>query len=61
MHKLPDANPEAHNAWSEIVSDTIIVLITFLAIYFTPPAAKTVFTMLQHLPASASTIFAAQY
>jgi hypothetical protein len=61
MHKLPGVNPEAHNAWSEMVTNTMIVLITFLAIYFTPRAAEIIIPMVKHLPASVSADFAAQY
>jgi hypothetical protein len=58
---LRDRNKDARDSWAEMVSNTIIVLVTFLAIYFAPTAAYTLLHVIEKIPASDSTTFAAQY
>lgn len=64
MYKLPhvnEGNNAARDSWAEMVTNTIIVLVTFLAIYFAPTAAETLLTAVEKIPTSGSTSFAAQY
>jgi hypothetical protein len=64
MQKLTDVrdrNKDARDSWAEMVSNTIIVLVTFLAIYFAPTAAYTLLHVIEKIPSSDSTTLAAQY
>lgn len=60
MPKLPPVDNDARDSWADIVTNTIIVLATFLAIYFAPAAAETLLTLMERLPVSNPTSFAAQ-
>jgi hypothetical protein len=58
---LTDRNKDARDSWADMVTNTIIVLATFLAIYFMPTAADRLFHGIEKIPPFDSSHFAAQY